>query len=60
MEILDRILSVELGDENQKAETVIIIYGPNKNVTAQNKDELWQELTKVTEEVGRIISILGV
>lgn len=55
----ERILSVDLVNKNKNAKTIIVIYGPNEDDTAENKNKFWEELTKATEEAEGKIFIMG-
>lgn len=55
----ERILSVELRNKNKDIKTVIIVYGPNEDDTAENKNKFWEDLTTITEGAKGKIFILG-
>lgn len=55
----ERILSVELRDENKNTKTIIVAYGPNEDDTVQNKEIFWEKLTMITEEAKGRVFVLG-
>ncbi|CAH1159917.1 unnamed protein product [Phaedon cochleariae] len=46
----ERILSIEIKDNEEHIKTIIIVYGPNEDDKAQTKDTFWEDLTIITEE----------
>ena len=55
--ITERILKIEM--KLQMPTTLIVVYGPNEDERAANKDEFWEKMGEVVEDIkGRII-ILG-
>lgn len=55
----ERILTVELRNKNKNRLTIIIVYGPNEDDSAINKDNFWQQLTVIMEEINGKIYIAG-
>lgn len=55
----ERILTIELRELNKSIKTVIVVYGPNDDDKAENKDKFWEELTTVVEGARGMIIIIG-
>jgi hypothetical protein len=54
----ERILTVELNIDDKIA-TVITVYGPNEDETAEMKDKFWEQLSLVTESCKGNIYVAG-
>lgn len=57
--IYERILLIELRNEQGEHTTIISIYGPDENERASEKDKFWEELTTTTEEARGTLYLVG-
>lgn len=57
--ISERILLIELRNEQGGYTTIISIYGPDENERANEKDKFWEELTTITEEARGTLYLVG-
>lgn len=57
--ISERILVVQFEVEKQEKLNILILYGPNEDEKAANKDKFWEEVTEIVDDIKGKIVILG-
>lgn len=55
----ERILSVEMKSERNEKKSIIIVYGPNEDDKAVNKQHFWDQLTEAIETAKGRLYIIG-
>lgn len=55
----ERMMTVEVSEEKGNKWTIVIVYAPNEDEKAENKEKFWEELSNLTDSCNGVIIIMG-